>query len=252
MSKVLAIFRRELFAYFFSPLAYVFTMAFVLATGWAFFLVAATLSQAAVLPRANPLSSVYFGVVLYILTIIIPSITMRLLSEDLRTGSIELLLTAPVREGEVVLGKFFGALAFYILMLSPTAVFVAMAASYATPALDLGPVFAGYFGFVGIGALLISMGLFVSAFCKNQIVAFIFTAVAILLMQLLPGLKRMATGTEGFVATVGRVADYVAYPSHFTDLGRGIVDLRHVVLYLSVTALFLFATTVVLNLRKAR
>ncbi|MHC5020968.1 MAG: hypothetical protein ACYTGX_12830 [Planctomycetota bacterium] len=136
-------------------------------------------------------------------------------------------------------------------MLSPTAIFVAIAASYATPTLDLGPVVAGYFGFAAIGAVLIAMGLFVSAFCKNQIVAFIFTAVAILLMQLLPGLKKMATGTEGFLATLGRVADYVAYPAHFTDLGRGIVDLRHVVLYVSVTALFLFATTVVLNLRKA-
>jgi ABC-2 type transport system permease protein len=112
VSKVLTIFRRELFAYFFSPLAYVFTMAFVFATGWAFSLVASVLSQAQVLPKANPLSSIYFTVVLYILTLIIPSITMRLLSEDLRTGSIELLLTAPVREGEVVRASSWGRSSF--------------------------------------------------------------------------------------------------------------------------------------------
>jgi ABC-2 type transport system permease protein len=247
-----AIFRREFLAYFFTPLAYVIMAAFILAAGAGFYQVVLIFGQPNAVPRPNPLSEVFFPIILYILILVIPSITMRLLSEDLRSRSIELLLTAPVREGEVVVGKFLGAFAFFGVMLFATLVFVALAAHYATPGLDYGPIAASYLGFLGIGAMLISIGCFISAFCKNQIVAFVFTAVTILLLQLLPGLKQFAESNQGIMATVGSVAEYVAYTAHFVDFSRGIVDLRHLTLYVTVTAFFLFATTLVLALRKAR
>ena len=100
--------------------------------------------------------------------------------------------------------------------------------------------------------MLSALGCFVSAFCKNQIVAFVFTAVAVLLLQLLPNLQRLAQGTEGFVATLGAVAAYVSPAAHFNEFTRGVVDLRPLVLYATVTVWFLFATTLVLAVRKAR
>jgi ABC-2 type transport system permease protein len=252
MNAVAAIFWREFRAYFYSPLAYVFGAAFLLAAGVGFYNVAVIFGRADAQPSPNPLAEVYFPLLLFILILVIPSITMRVLSEDLRSRSIELLLTAPVREGEVVAGKFLGAYAFYVTMLAASGAFAAMATHYAEPALDLGPVAAGYLGFLGSGAMLIALGCFVSAFCKNQIVAFVFTAVAVLLLQLLPNLQRLAESSEGFVASLGALAAYLSPASHFGDFVRGVVDLRPLVLYASVTAWFLFATTLVLGLRKAR
>ena len=133
MNAAAAIFRREFLAYFFTPLAYVITAAFILAAGAGFYQVVLIFGQPNAVPRPNPLSEVFFPIILYILMLVIPSITMRLLSEDLRSRSIELLLTAPVREGEVVVGKFLGAFAFFGVMLGVTLVFVALAAHYATP-----------------------------------------------------------------------------------------------------------------------
>jgi len=252
MNAVAAIFWREFRAYFYSPLAYVFGAAFLLAAGVGFYNVAAIFGAPDAAPSPNPLAEVFFPILLFILILVIPSITMRVLSEDLRSRSIELLLTAPVREGEVVAGKFLGAYAFYATMLAASTVFAWLAAHYAEPALDLGPVAAGYLGFLGAGAMLIALGCFVSAFCKNQIVAFVFTAVAVLLLQLLPNLQRLAQGTEGFVATLGAVAAYVSPAAHFNEFTRGVVDLRPLVLYATVTVWFLFATTLVLAVRKAR
>lgn len=252
MNAVAAIFWREFRAYFYSPLAYVFGAAFLLAAGVGFYNVAAIFGGRDAAPSPNPLAEVFFPILLFILILVIPSITMRVLSEDLRSRSIELLLTAPVREGEVVAGKFLGAYAFFATMLAASGIFAGLAAHYAEPALDLGPVAAGYVAFLGAGAMLIALGCFVSAFCKNQIVAFVFTAVAVLLLQLLPSLQRLAQSPEGFVATLGAVAAYVSPAAHFGDFTRGVVDLRPLVLYATVTAWLLFATTLVLAVRKAR
>lgn len=251
MTRVLAITRREFLAYFFSPLGYVLIAAFLLVAGLTFYGVCTWLSHPSAPPQATPFVG-YHSWLLMMLMFVIPGITMRLLAEELRTGSVELLLTAPVREGEVVLGKFLGALGFYGAMLVSTLGFVGFAARYSEPRLDLGPVAAGYVGLLGIGAMLIAIGLFVSAFCKNQIIAFVFTFMAVLTFFLLPMLGSNLAGAEGLGGAVRDVCLYLAFFEHFGDLGRGIVDLRHLTLYASSTALFLFATTLVLALRKAK
>ncbi|MCI0340611.1 MAG: ABC transporter permease subunit [Planctomycetales bacterium] len=254
MTATLAILRREFLSYFFSPLAYIVAAAFLLLTGFFWYLETSWLANPQIAPQLNPVSHTLFSGVLYIFTLLIPAITMRLISEELRSGSIELLMTAPVREGSVVLGKFLAALGFFASLLVPTLAYVMFARQYATPAPpDMGPIWAGYVGFLLVGGMLLSIGVFVSAFCKNQIVAYIFTAALVLLFQLIPTFTRVTTESDTWLyKAIAAVADHINMNAHFQDIGRGILDLRHILFYLSFTALFLFGATLTLSVRKSR
>ncbi len=254
MSATLAILRREFLAYFFSPLAYIVAAAFLLVTGFFWYLETSWLSNPQTAPQLNPFSLILGSAVLYIFTLLLPAITMRLISEELRSGSIELLMTAPVREGSVVTGKFLAAFGFYAALMVPTLAYVVLARHYATPVPpDMGPIWAGYVGLLLIGGMLLSLGMFVSAFCKNQIVAYIFTAVLALLFQLIPIFTRVTTEADSWLyKAIAAVSEHISMNSHFQDMGRGILDLRHILFYVSFTALFLFGATLTLSVRKAR
>ena len=186
--------------------------------------------------------TIFFWLVLLFVT---PVLTMRLISEERRSGTIEVLMTAPVTSGQVVTGKFLAAFLFYAFLWSPSLVYVGVIQYYSE--VDWGPVAAGYLGILGIGALFLAVGVLGSAFSRNQIVAAVTTfAVLILLFTfgLLADLVNQPILKEAF--------DYLNLWQHMGDFAKGIVDTRRLVYYASVGFLFLFLAARVLEARKWR
>jgi ABC-2 type transport system permease protein len=246
MNGSLAVFLRELRAYFFSPLAYVVLTFFLVVQGYYFSLIVAFLSD----PRSSagkPLE-LFFGQTIFTWLVLLFAgtfLTMRLISEELRSGTIETLMTAPVSETEVVLGKYFAAFAFYLFLWAPTLLYVAIVRAY-TP-VDWGPIAASYIGIAGIGALFLSVGLFASATSKNQIVSAIVT-FACLLVLFSAGLMENLFHGE----TARKVLSHMNLWQHMDDFSKGIVDTRRLVYYGSVSAFFLFLTGRALAAKKWR
>ena len=246
MRKLFALIQRELLAYFSSPLAYVVLTAFLFINGYVFYLIVAFLND----PRTQamaPLKLIFGGTIFFwlYLLFVLPVITMRLLAEERRTGTLEVLLTSPVSEGQVVLGKFLAAFVFYMFLWVPTVVYIVILALYSK--LDAGPVFAGYLGIALLGVLFLSIGTLTSALVRNQIIAAIL-AFAILVIVFSIGLvENLATG-----AVIKGALGYMNLWQHMDDFGKGIVDTRHVVYDLSLAGLFLFLATRALEASKGR
>ena len=246
MRGLLAVLGRELRAYFFSPLAYIVLTFFLLVQGYYFSLIIAYLSD----PRASagkPLE-LFFGQTIFTWLVLLFAgtfLTMRLISEELRSGTIETLMTAPVTETQVVLGKYFAAFVFYLFLWAPTLVYVAIVRA-ATP-VDWGPIAASYLGIVGIGALFLSVGVFASATSKNQIVAAIVTFTCLLVL-FSAGL--MENLFQGEVAK--KILGHMNLWQHMDDWSKGIVDTRRIVYYLTGTGFFLFLTGRALAAKKWR
>jgi ABC-2 type transport system permease protein len=246
MRPVWATFLRELRAYFFSPLAYVVLFFFLLIHGFIFAMILSFLND----PRSpgGPPLTLFFGGTLFfwlILLFVGPVLTMRLLSEELKTGSIEVLMTAPVTEGQVVAGKYLAALAFYVFLWLPTLSYAAILSYWSR--VDWGPVAAGYIGVLGIGALFLAVGTFASALTKNQLISAILT-FAILIFLFSPGLLANLVTNE----TAKKALGYLDLWQHMDELGKGIVDTRRLVYYISATLFFLFLTSRALEDRKWR
>lgn len=246
MRGALAVLGRELRAYFFSPLAYVILTFFLLVQGYYFTLIVAYLSD----PRAaagKPLE-LFFGQTIFTWLVLLFAgtfLTMRLISEELRSGTVETLMTAPVTETQVVLGKYFAALAFYLFLWAPTLVYVAIVRLF-TP-IDWGPVAASYIGIAGIGALFLAVGLFASAMSKNQIVAAIVT-FSFLLVLFSAGLMENLFQSP----TAKQILGHMNLWQHMDDWSKGIVDTRRLVYYTTVSAFFLFLTGRALAAKKWR
>lgn len=246
MRKTLALTSRELLAYFSSPLAYVVLTAFLLVNGWVFWIIMAFLND----PRSQamqPMKLVFGGTIFFwlFLLFVVPVITMRLLAEERRSGTLEVLLTSPVSEAQVVLAKFTAAFVFYIFLWAPTLVYVAMLATKAK--IDWGPVASGYLGIAALGLLFLAVGLFTSALVKNQILAAILAFAILVVMFSLGLVENLANGTA-----VKGALSYMNMWEHMDDYGRGIVDSRHLVYSLSLTGLFLFLATKALEAGKGR
>ncbi|QQR76037.1 MAG: ABC transporter permease [Holophagales bacterium] len=246
MKGLLATFFRELRAYFFSPLAYVVLTFFLLVNGYVFWFILSYLNDPR--SRAGAPLELFFGQTIFfwlVLLFVTPILTMRLIGEERKTGTIEMLMTAPVTETQVVLGKYFAALGYYLFLWLPTLGYVAVVAHYGS--VDPGPVAAGYLGVAGIGALFLAAGLFASSLAKNQIVAAI-VAFAMLVFFFTFGLLENLVAGE----TARKVFGYLNLWQHMDELSRGIVDTRRLVYYLSVTAFFLFLTSRALEAKKWR
>jgi len=246
MKGALATLSRELRAYFFSPLAYAILTLFLLVNGFIFWVIVSFLSD----PRARigaPLE-LFFGQTVYfwlVLLCIVPVLTMRLLAEERKSGTIEVLMTAPVTETQVVLGKYFAALLFYLCLWLPTLVYVAIIARHAD--VDPGPVAAGYLGVLGVGALFLAVGVFASSVARNQIVAAVLTFALLVLLFSFGLLANLVTGE-----VLKRAFAYLDLWQHMDDFAKGLVDTRRVVYYLSGSAFFLFLATRALAANKWR
>ena len=227
---------KEWNTYFVSPIAYVLIAAFLVITGYFFSLIVFYTREAS-------LRGLFHNMAI-ILLLISPALTMRLLAEERRMGTIELLLTSPVRDWEMVLGKFLASLALFAIMLSLTFSYPLILKLFGTP--DPGPLLSGYLGIFLLGGAFLSAGLFTSSLTQNQIVAAILGFGLVLILWL-------ADLASGFLSTSWRgFFEYLALSSHFDDFTKGIVDTGNVIYYLSIMAAFLFLSTRALETQRWR
>ena len=181
MRKTWAVARRELIAYFSSPLAYVVMTGFLIIQGFVFERIVSILNNPQV-PAMTPLRAFFGGTFFFwlILLFIVPVITMRLIAEERRSGTIEMLMTSPVTEAQVILGKFGAAMLFYVALWLPTLFYVALLGRHSE--IDLGPIAASYFGVLLVGYFFLAIGTFVSTLTNNQLIAAIISFAVILLL----------------------------------------------------------------------
>jgi len=238
MRKTLVLARRELAGYFFSPMAYVIGALFLLSSGlWFFHHIFVPGSEASLRPL--------FEAMAYIMVFAVPLLTMRLMSDEVRAGTIETLLTAPVTDTEVILGKFLGVLGFYAVLLAGTAGFLILMVAYGQP--DVGVAVMGYLGMLLLGAAFISVGLFTSALTQYQIVAAI---VAIAILAIFAILMQVLVAYAP--APLNHLAARLNAMTYFRDFSRGVLDTRGLVFFLTVTAMFLFLSVKTLESRRWR
>lgn len=246
MTAVFAQLRRELVAFFLSPIAYVLLAVSMLVNGITFVLIIDFLSDPRA-PHGAAMQMLFGETVFYYIFILAAAsmITMRSLAEERHAGTLEPLLTAPIDETQVVLAKYLAALAFYVVLWLPTAIYPAILAGYSDP--DPGPILSGYLGTLGIGAMFLANGLFFSAVTRSQIVAALLSLALNFALFLLPIFVYVSpsAGTDSLLSHMNLWA-------HMEDFGRGIVDIRPLVYYASVTAFALFGTVQVLQARRWR
>lgn len=225
-SSTWVIARRELAAYWTSPAAYIVTGLFLIFSGVLFF-------SAFFLNGRAELRN-FFNLLPILLALFTPALTMRLFSEEIRSGSFETLMTLPVRVSQVVLGKFIAAFLTSAAMLLPTLFYVVTACIFGKP--DFGPIVGGYIGALFLCAAFSAIGIFASAWTKNQIIAF-FTALAIsVALTMLGGLLVFVpSGAVKFLS-------WISVGTHFSSVARGIVDSRDVLYFVSVAAIFILFT----------
>jgi len=236
MNRATVIARREIGSYFHSPIAYVAMTLFLVASGISFLNDFEPGQPAA-------LRSI-FDWMIWFLVLIVPILSMGLLSQEWATGTIETLMTAPVGETDVVLGKFLGSFGLLVVMLIPTLLYVVMLRIYGHP--DAGPIISGYLGILLVGALFISVGLFCSSLTRSQIVAAVASAAILVLITIIPWFVGSKAALPKFWRTVIDQAVFKRY----TDFSKGVLDLGNVVFFLLSTAVFLFVTVKVLESRR--
>ena len=236
MRNTLTIAGRELISYFGSPIAYVVAALFLAINGFLYGVIISSSRQADM--------SFVFGDMGIVLLFIVPGITMRLLAEEQRLGTIELLLTAPVRDWEVIIGKFAAAFSLFFLMLIPTGLYPLFLFLWGNP--DHSTILSGYIGVLLIGAVFIGIGLLASTLTQNQLVAFLIAFVISLILWLLDGLS------GNFSAGTGNVLSYLALQSHLDDFSSGSVQTKDIVYLLSLIVCSLFLATRVLETRRYR
>ena len=239
MSNVATMTRRELGAFFLSPIAYAVSTIFLFSTGLAFAL--GTFRPGG---EASMRSLFEFWMLL-ILSFVLPMLTMRLLSEELRSGTFESLITAPISEVQVVLGKFLGAFAFYGILLFVMLLYPILLSFYGP--VDLGLLICNYIGLVLVGALYISVGLFFSSLTKHQVVAVLSSFVLLGLLTFAS--HALAQTVEGGLRVL---LQHLSIRSHFNDFVRGRVDWTHVVFFVTTTLVFLFLSVKTLESRRWR
>lgn len=238
MRTVLYITRKELVVYFKSPMAYVVAAVFLALMG-VFFIdsIEGAFAEAAI--RGLLVNAVFF-----LMPLMPPILTMRLFAEEQKLGTLELLLTAPVRDYEVVLAKFLASFVILVSILLFTLFYLAILFYYSNP--DPGPVFSGYLGFILYGAAALAIGLLASSLTSNQIVA---ATVGFGIVFLFTILDRISGVLEGPVSTA---LGQMSLPAHFESFARGVIDTSDVVYFIVLTAVFLFLTVRAVESRRWR
>ncbi|HUW55421.1 MAG TPA: ABC transporter permease subunit [Planctomycetota bacterium] len=248
MGNLWPIIRREVGSLFLSPIAWVVMSAFLVAFGAIF---SVSLGYASMAPT--------FSILPLIMAFVIPMLTMRQIAEERRSGTIELLTTAPVTDMELVVGKFLGALIFFTFILVPTGIYVWILFHFSSVGPDTWMLSAGYLGVLLMGVFMLSFGLFVSSLTREQIVAAVvgaFTLFMLLLLGYLLPPNPPATLATSFWSQVQhalyQLGAFVSLSRHLDPFGRGVVDSREVVFFLSCTAFFLFLAVAMVSTRKWR
>jgi ABC-2 type transport system permease protein len=249
MTNLLAVIEKELKTYFVSPIAYVVLTVFLLVSGYFFYYILSVIIQEAMMAAARAqqfggaamdVPSVvernFFGIVSTIILFVLPMITMATFADEKRRATIELLLTSPMTNLQLILGKYLAALAFFVVMLLPTLIYHLFLYLYSSPKMALGPVFSGYLGLLLLGGALISLGIFISTLTENQIVAAVVTFGAFLILWVID----LSARTAGPI--VQEILGYVSILNHFDDFSKGVIDTSSLAVYLSFVFLGLFLT----------
>jgi ABC-2 type transport system permease protein len=234
MHQVLTLAKKEFRSYFDSPIAYVVITLFLLIAGWQF-------STSLFLNNTPDLRNI-FGIVRFILLFFVPALSMRLISEEKRLGTIELLMTLPIKDWQLVLGKFLSAYMLIIVTIFLTLIHYITISILGEP--DFGATFAGYLGLVLIVGVYLSIGIFTSSLSQNQIVAFILSFGIVFVFFML---DKIIFFFPGFLANI---LEYLSIDYHFNNIARGVIDSRDLIYYLSVIIFFLFLTVQTLESRK--
>jgi len=236
--NILPIIKKEFKSYFNSPIAYIVLVAFlVFSSVWLFYLQQFFARDVASL-------RIYFGIIPVVFIFLMPAITMRSWAEEKKMGTIEILLTLPFKEGELVIGKFLAALGMLIIMMVLTLPIPLFLSPFGT--FDWGEIFSQYIGLLLIGAAGISLGLFISAQATNQLSAFIIGVIVLLFLTLVSQVNQVTQlppWAAGFF-------NYLSLGYHFESFGRGLIDSRDLFYYLLVISLFLYLNTKALVFQK--
>jgi ABC-2 type transport system permease protein len=234
MSPALVISRREIRTYFNSAVAYIVVAAFMVLTGYLFF------TQLFLEKQADMRG--FFNIMPLMFMFVVPAITMRLLADEKATGTLELLITMPVRDWQVVVGKYLAAMALLCTAIGLTLVF-AITVKGMGP-LDRGPTIGGYLGLVLMGGAYASIGVMASSLTRNSIVSFIVAFVISFGLYLLGKLTQfLPQAWQGLVS-------YLSIDGHFENIGRGVIDTRDLIYYFSVIAVGLLIATLSLESRR--
>ena len=235
MQNIKHIFKKELKSYFVSPIAYIVISVFLLIIGWLFF-------STFFLDRQANLTR-FFSILPVAFAFVVPAVTMRLFSEEINIGSYEILLTMPVTFRDIIVGKFLAAVGFIGIMLIPT-LFYAVTTTFLGK-LDWGPVIGGYLGAILLGATFSSIGLLASSVTRNQVVAFIIGMAICLALTLL--IDFMLFFLPNFL--VG-IFQYLSANYHFQNIAKGVIDLRDILYFVSVSFVVLYGTNLIMQGKK--
>ncbi len=237
MRVALAIAWKEIQTYFTTPMGYIVALVFLALTGFYF-----GLSISGLFPEADVEG--YIGPSAFILVLLAPAMTMRLMAEEQKLGTIELLLTSPVKDWEVVMGKFLASITFFIGTLALTLYYVILLYAFGSP--DSGPVWSAYLGLILYGATALSIGLLASSLTNNQIVALVVGFGILLILTLIDQASTLVDGVGSTVLLE------IGMRTHLDDFYRGVVDTKNIVYYVTLTAVVLFMTVRSLETRRWR
>jgi ABC-2 type transport system permease protein len=237
MRNITAVMNRDLLALFFSPVAYIVIAGFLLITG--------VLARNTFEPGGQATLRAVFDFAPYILAIIIPAISMRAISEEYRSGTIESLMTTPISDSEMVIGKFLAALIFYLVMLGTTLIYLVLMMVYGSP--DIGAAVASYIGLILLGMSFVAIGVFASSTTSNQIVAWMTAAVPLILIVWFADF--MGQQAEGWVRQFVRSVNIRLMVDQFN---RGLITTEGVVFFLGTTLLFVFLAIKVVESKRWR
>jgi ABC-2 type transport system permease protein len=246
MSNILAIAHKELKSYFASPIAYIVIGFWALLYGYFFVALlnyfvrqsmqmgqfgmqgpqAMNVNQQLIRPLLQN--------VLILILFLMPMVTMRSYSEEKRSGTIELLLTSPLTDFQIIMGKFLGAMALYGAMLAVTLIHVGLLFIYGRP--EWKPLVTAYIGLLLMGGCFISLGLFISSLTKNQIVAGMVTFAVFLMLWIITWIGSFSG------PTIDKLTQYLSIVDHYDDFGKGVIDTTHLIYYLSFITFGLFLT----------
>ena len=255
MKNILSMMKREIGAYFSSPIAYVVISGFLLLVGYFFYSLVWWFNAQAMQMAQNPyyaqqinINEMVFSPLFHnmsiILILVAPLLTMRLLAEEKKNGTDELLYTSPLSVGQIILGKYLAALVMLAAMLGLTAILSIFAFAFGNP--EIAPWLTGYLGLFLMGATFIAIGLFFSSLTDNQIVAAFLTFVTLLLFLVLNWVASSGSGAWQSILS------YLSFSQHFEDMTRGILDTKDVVYYLSFSFFGLFLAHSVIQSRRWR
>lgn len=233
-SNIKYVFLKELRSYFNSPVAYIVIVVFLVILGWFF-------TSSLFINNISSLRTV-FETTPFLLLFFAPAMTMRLISEEKKTGTLEILLTKPIQEYEIIVGKFLAVWVLYFFTLVPTFSYFLSVALLGT--LDIGPVIGGYLGLLLVGAVFLSISVFGSSITENQVVAFIVSFLIVFTLFMLDKILFYVP------ASLASIFEYLSIDYHFSNIARGVIDTRDLLYYVSAIVFTLFLGTVVLQRKR--